>query len=210
MPYGRRRRSAEPANSDGIALGSLAPRRLAGMRKTQTVFRNLLLAMTLAIVVAAAEVAGAHRDEMLWSDQQWQQIRTEMALLDRIAYFPSLLPVIMLHRESIGLTSEQLGAFRRWRSQNYREMVGLMNEIIRHRSTFSRDALKVGVTNAELVESQNRMFALQTRLLRIRLSCREIVFDTFTPDQWSNLAFVLEDYPAFAGILGSVSGDTQE
>ena len=164
----------------------------------------------MAIAATGMEAAATNHDQTLWTDQQWRQIKDQVELLDRIAYFPGLLPVIMLHRDSIGLTNEQLRLFRQWKRRNYSEMVGLMNEIIRLRLMFSRDALDVGVSNSELLQSQNRLFALQARLLGIRLSCRKVVFDTFTAEQWGNLAFVLEDYPTFAGILGSATGGAQE
>jgi len=42
---------------------------------------------------------------------------------------------------------------------------------------------------------------LQQDLLGLRLSCRKLIMTTFSPDQWDNFAFVLEDYPEFAGLM---------
>lgn len=171
-----------------------------------SLFMGLLAAMAMTFAAAKLEAAAADHDQMLWTDQQWRQIKDQVGLLDRIAYFPGLLPVIMLHRDSIGLTDEQLGEIRSWRRHNYQSMVSLMNEIIGRRSDFTKNALNNSVSDTELVESQIQLFALQARLLRIRLSCRRLILDSFTAEQWNNLAFVLEDYPAFAGLLLGAGG----
>jgi hypothetical protein len=39
------------------------------------------------------------------------------------------------------------------------------------------------------------------RTVTLYLSCRELIVRTFTPTQWGNLAFVLEEEPAFAGLM---------
>ena len=36
------------------------------------------------------------------SDPQWDKVYVQVGLLDEVAYFPSLLPVIMKHRDTIG------------------------------------------------------------------------------------------------------------
>ncbi len=181
----------------------------AGLHHT-SLFIGLLAAMVMAIAPPKAEAATAGHDQVFWTDQQWLQIKDQVELLDRIAYFPGLLPVIMLHRDSIGLTDEQLDEIRLWRRKNYQTMVGLMNEIIGRRSDFTRNALNNNVSDVELVESQRQLFVLQAHLLRIRLSCRKLILDSFTAEQWSNLAFVLEDYPAFAGLLEDTGGTGSE
>ena len=57
------------------------------------------------------------------------------------------------------------------------------------------------VGNAELIHEQKVILQLQEELLSLKLSCRELIMTTFSPQQWSNLAFVLEDYPEFAGLM---------
>ena len=135
------------------------------------------------------------------SDRQWNSVHAQVDLLDTVAYFPSLLPVIMKHRDAIGLSYQQTKAFRLWRKKNYSQMVDLMNEIIQGRLELSRESLSTRTTNEQILSKQQELFALQERLLRIRLSCRQIITSTFSKEQWSNLAFVLEEYPELAGLL---------
>ena len=80
-------------------------------------------------------------------------------------------------------------------------MIGLMNEIIERRIALSRAALDPVVDSSQLIEMQQTILQRQDELLRVRLSCREILVGTFSPEQWVNLAFILEDYPNFAGLL---------
>jgi hypothetical protein len=80
-------------------------------------------------------------------------------------------------------------------------MVDLMNEIIERRIAFSTSALDPAVGDAKLIHEQTMMLRLQGELLGLRLSCRKLIMTTFSPDQWHSLAFVLEDYPEFAGLI---------
>jgi hypothetical protein len=135
------------------------------------------------------------------SDLQWDGVHAQVSLLDKVAYLPSILPVIMKHRDAIGLTDEQTNAFRLWRKENYQQMVDLMNEIIQHRIDLSRASLNARATNEQILGIQWEIFDLQARLLQIRLSCRQIVTTTFSAEQWNNLGFILEEYPKFSGLL---------
>ena len=45
------------------------------------------------------------------SDPQWDKIYAQVGLLDKVAYFPSLLPVIMKHRDVIGLSYAEMTGF---------------------------------------------------------------------------------------------------
>jgi len=135
------------------------------------------------------------------SDAEWDEVQKHVGLLKKIAYFPSLLPVVMKHRDGLELTDDQKRAFRGWRKQNYQRMVDLMNEIIERRIAFSTSALDPAVGNAELIHNQKVILQLQQDLLGLRLSCRKLIMTTFSPDQWDNFAFVLEDYPEFAGLM---------
>lgn len=135
------------------------------------------------------------------SDPQWDKVYVQINLLDKAAYFPSLLPVIMKHRDALGLSYHQAKALRLWRKENYQEMVDLMNQIIEHRIELSKGSLNAKLTNEQILAKQQEIFELQEQVLRIRLSCREIVVSTFSAEQWSDLGFVLEEYPQFAGLL---------
>ena len=148
---------------------------------------------------AAAETDYAGSSPL--TNSQWETVRDRVGLLDKIAYLPSLLPVIMKHRDTLELTDEQIAAFRQWRKLHYQDMVDLMNEIIQSRITLSKASLEVGLSSDNILAKQQEIFRLQERLLRIRLSCRNLIVETFSADQWDNLAFILEDYPRYAGFL---------
>jgi hypothetical protein len=135
------------------------------------------------------------------TDSQWETVRARVGLLDKIAYLPSLLPVVMKHRDALELTDEQVAAFRQWRKTHYQDMVDLMNEIIQRRITLSKASLDVRISGDDILAGQQAIFALQQTLLRVRLSCRDLIVGTFTPGQWDNLAFILEEYPRYAGLL---------
>ena len=135
------------------------------------------------------------------SDLQWDHVRSHTDLLDKVAYFPSLLPVIMKHRDAIGLSYRQTREFRRWRKENYQVMVDLMNEIILRRIELSRASLDAQFADQQILDKQQEIFELQARVLRLRLSCRQIIVSTFSAEQWENLGFVLEEYPRLAGLL---------
>jgi hypothetical protein len=135
------------------------------------------------------------------TDSQWETVRDRVGLLDKIAYLPSLLPVIMKHRDTLELTGKQVAAFRQWRKMHYQDMVDLMNEIIQRRFTLSKASLEESLSSDDILAKQQEIFRLQERLLRIRLSCRNLIVETFSPDQWENMAFILEEYPRYAGLL---------
>jgi hypothetical protein len=135
------------------------------------------------------------------SDPQWDKVYVQVNLLDKVAYFPSLLPVIMKHRDALGLSYRQTKALRLWRKENYQEMVGLMNQIIEHRIELSKGLLNAKLTEEQILDQQREIFELQEQVLHIRLSCRHIVVSTFSAEQWADLGFVLEEYPQFAGLL---------
>ncbi len=116
------------------------------------------------------------------SDAEWDTIREHVGLLDKISFMPSLLPVIMKHRDALDLTDDQKQAFRTWRKENYPRMVGAMNKIIEQRIALAKGALDPQVGQAELLYAQKEILQLQRELLMIRLSCRELVMKTFSSD----------------------------
>jgi hypothetical protein len=76
-----------------------------------------------------------------------------------------------------------------------------MNEIIRGRIAFSKSALNPAIRNDALIYKQKKIFQLQEDLLGLRLSCRTLPTTTLSSSQWNNFAFVLKDYPEFAGSM---------
>lgn len=164
---------------------------------------RIQLASLLAACLAActATSAGELDRPAPLSDAQWELLQERVALLDKIAYIPSLLPVVMRHRDSLDLSDAQVEAFRDWRRTWYPEMVELMNAIIARRIALAEAALDGAVSSDAMLERQRSIFQLQERLLQLRLRCRDLIVNTFTPAQRENLAFVLEGYPQYAGLL---------
>lgn len=135
------------------------------------------------------------------TDAEWDKVQEHVGLLNKISFFPALLPVIMKHRDALDLTDRQRRVFRGWRKENYQRMVDSMNEIIERRIAFSKSALDPAIGDVELIHEQKMILQLQEELLGLRLSCRKLILTTFSPGQWDNFAFVLEDYPQFAGLM---------
>jgi hypothetical protein len=165
---------------------------------------NVLAKSCLVIVFMMASIPASATDFSQpnpLSYSEWDKVRERVELLDKISFVPSLLPVIMKHQDALNLSDDQRAAFRGWRKQNYKKMVDLMNEIIEQRIALSKAALDPSADSYQLISQQETILQLQERLLRVRLSCRELVLTTFSPEQWGNLAFVLEEYPNFAGLM---------
>ena len=160
---------------------------------------SAVLAAPLFCLPASADTDYAEPSPL--TDRQWDMIRDRVGLLDKIAYLPSLLPVIMKHRDTLEMTGDQIAAFRQWRKLHYRDMVDLMNEIIQRRFMLSKASLDVNSSSGDILAEQKAIFRLQERLLRIRLSCRNLIVETFSAGQWESMAFILEEYPRYAGLL---------
>lgn len=163
------------------------------------IYRSGVATFVLCVSVSASDLGQVAP----LSDLQWDSVQSQVNLLDKVAYFPSLLPVIMKHRDAIGLSSRQTRAFRLWRKENYQKMVDLMNEIILRRIELSKSSLNAELSSEQILDKQQNIFELQAQVLRLRLSCRQIVVSTFSAEQWDNLGFVLEEYPKLAGLLDS-------
>jgi hypothetical protein len=163
--------------------------------------RALCGALAVLLVFFSGASTADYSQQAPLNDQQWNTLRGQVNLLDKVAYLPSLLPVIMRHRDSLELSDAQVSAFREWRRIHYQEMVDLMNEIIQRRITLSKASLDHNVADDQLLAEQKTIFTLQEKLMRLRLSCRELLTTTFSPSQWDNFAFILEEYPKYAGLL---------
>ena len=135
------------------------------------------------------------------SNEEWLIVKGRIELLDSLNYMPTLLPTIMRNRDVLQLTDQQIKSFRDWRKQHYGNMVKTMNEIIEKRVAFKKVALDTKTSSDELLEMQNDILVLQKKLLEIKLTCRNMLVNTFTEEQWDNFAFVVADQPRIASFL---------
>ena len=53
----------------------------------------------------------------------------------------------------------------------------------------------------KLLAFQSDIQELQVQLLKIKLSCRELIMTTFTDEQWDNFAFIISDNPKLASLM---------
>jgi len=111
----------------------------------------------------------------------------------------------MSNRDALQLTDEQVSAFRAWRKKNYTNMVNIMNEIIEKMVEFRVQSLSPSITGNQLLAFQSDIQELQAQLLKIKLSCRELIMATFTDEQWDDFAFVISDNPKLASLMTQMS-----
>ena len=84
-------------------------------------------------------------------------------------------------------------------------MVNDMNGIIEKMVQFRVEALSTDVTNSHLLSFQSEIHNQQRQLLKIKLSCRELIMTTFTDEQWENFAFVVADNPKLASLVSQMN-----
>jgi len=113
--------------------------------------------------------------------------------LDKLNYLPVLLPLILNNRDVIELTDQQVQALQDWRVKNRDKVISDMNEIVRQRAQILQVALEQDVTSDEITQLQNDIFATQRRVLDYKLSCRDLVFETFNEKNWEGFMFVLAE-----------------
>jgi len=113
--------------------------------------------------------------------------------LDKINFLPSLLPVIIENSDIIELSDEQLDRLLEWRSKNRDEVIATMNEIARKRVKIKEAALSPDISSARLIQMQNDVFRLQREVLEYKLSCRDLVINTFNRNNWEGFFMVLAD-----------------
>ena len=89
-------------------------------------------------------------------------------------------------------------------------MVNVMNEIIEKSVQFRVAALSPRITSDDLYVLQSEIQDLQRQLLKIKLSCRELVTTSFTDTQWENFAFVVADNPKLASLMSQVASPGSE
>ena len=161
--------------------------------------------ITVFLIIYSSASLARHKSDHPLSVEDWEIVMQRVVLLERTGLMPTLLPVIMSNSDTLQLTDEQINAFREWRKKNYTHMVNIMNEIIEKMVQFRVDALSPGTPDDQLLASQSEIQELQRQLLKIKLSCRDLVMTTFTDDQWENFAFVVADNPKLASLMLQVN-----
>ena len=162
------------------------------------------IGLLLALLLLWAPVLAKHNSDHPLTADDWKEVMEKVVLLEDSGLMPTLLPVIMRNRDTLGLTEEQIHAFRTWRKKNYTNMVNIMNEIIEKMVQFRVESLSPDVTNDHLLAFQADIHDLQRQLLEVKLSCRGLVMSTFTDEQWENFAFVVADDPKLASLLSQL------
>ena len=167
------------------------------------VMKYFLIIVALFFLFTTAQ-AKHNSDHPLTADD-WRDVMDKVVLLESSGLMPTLLPVIMRNQDTLELTDEQINAFRAWRKRNYTHMVNVMNEIIEKSVQFRVAALSPRITNHDLYVLQAEIQDLQRQLLKIKLSCRELVTSSFAETQWENFAFVVSDNPKLASLMSQVN-----
>ena len=155
-------------------------------------------------IISTIALAKHDSDHPLTADD-WKEVMDKVVLLEDSGLMPTLLPVIMRNQDTLELTDEQINAFRAWRKKNYTHMVNVMNEIIEKSVQFRVAALSPRMTGDHLYVLQSEIHDLQRQLLKIKLSCRELVTTSFTDEQWENFTFVVADIPKLASLVSQGS-----
>jgi hypothetical protein len=146
-----------------------------------------------------------HNSDHPLSPEDWDEVKEKVELLEPAGLMPTLLPVILSNRDALQLTDNQVSAFRAWRKKNYTNMVNLMNEIIEKMVEFRVQSLSPSMTGDQLLAFQSDIQELQVQLLKIKLSCRELIMTTFTDEQWDNFAFIISDNPKLASLMTNMN-----
>ena len=165
-------------------------------------FQAKTLAVILILSCLFVEPLGAmHESEHDLTDDEWLIVKGRLDLLDGVNYMPTLLPTIMRHRDVLELTKQQISSFRNWRKQHYGNMVEVMNTIINKRVDFKKASLNPKTSDEELIKVQSDILNLHKKLLEIKLSCRKMLVDSFTEQQWDNFAFAVADHPTLGSLI---------
>jgi hypothetical protein len=161
--------------------------------------------LLVALLLLGTSAQAKHNSDHPLSAEDWKEVMSKVDLLEPSGLMPMLMPTIMLNRDALQLTEEQVNSFRAWRKKNYTHMVNVMNAIIEKMVIFRIESLSPDVSNELLLASQSEIQDLQRQLLKIKLSCRELIMTTFTDEQWENFAFVVADNPKLASLMSQAS-----
>ena len=163
------------------------------------------LSIFVVLFVVSVSAQAKHSSDHPLSPEDWKEIMEKVVLLEDSGLLPTLLPVIMRNRDTLQLTDDQLAAFRVWRKTNYTNVINIMSEILEKKVQFRVEALSPSVSGDHLIALQAEIQELQQVLLKLKLSCRELVMTTFTEEQWENFAFVVADDPKLASLLSQAN-----
>jgi len=142
-----------------------------------------------------------HNSDHPLSPEDWKEVKEKVELLEGAGLMPTLLPIILINRDALQLTDKQVNDFHAWRKNNYTNMVNVMNAIIEKMVEFRVESLSPSISGDELLAFQSDIQELQVQLLKIKLSCRELIMSTFTDEQWDNFAFIISDNPKLASLM---------
>ncbi len=123
------------------------------------------------------------------------QSNTEQRIekLDKINFLPNLLPVIISNSDILELTDKQLNKLLTWRNTNREKILSAMNKVIDKRIKIKEASLSPKISSARLIQMQNEIFQLQRQLLDYKLSCRDLLINTFNASNWEEFFLVLAD-----------------
>lgn len=121
------------------------------------------------------------------------EFEQKLLLLDKVSYHPSLLPLIMQNTDYLELTPDQHKRLQDWRNKNAPAMLDKMKKVAQGRIEFIDVSLNPNTSKEQLISHQQHLFRLQEEVLSYKLACRQNILDTFTPEQWETLQFILAE-----------------
>ena len=148
-----------------------------------------LLSGTLVILISIISSAVAATD----NDEVKIDRHKNLEKLDKTNFLPSLLPVILENSDVIELTDKQVETLLEWRKVNRGDVIATMNEIARKRVEIKEAALSPDISSARLIQMQNEVFRLQRIVLEYKLSCRDLIINTFNTNNWEGFYLVLAE-----------------
>lgn len=147
---------------------------------------NTPMLCLIALISVSASADTEHGQHSL---EQYQY----MEKLDRSNFLPRLLPVIIENSDIIELTDTQLQTLLQWRDNNRDDVIHAMNEVARKRLEIKESALSPEVSSSRLIQMQNEVFRLQREVLEYKLSCRDLIINTFNSKNWEGFFLVLAE-----------------
>jgi hypothetical protein len=157
-------------------------------------------ATVIGLVLLSSQALANHGSEHPLSVSDWKEVMSNAMLLEDSGLMPDLLPMIMRNRDALQLTNEQLNTFHTWRKENYVNTINLMDLITEKKVRFRIESLSSDVSSEHLLATQNEIQALQRELLKLKLSCRQLVMTTFSDEQWKNLSLIAADDPELSSL----------